>query len=351
MKSKLITLFVLLALLLLPTGNAYAQSPDGDVVLVGEDYIVKSGETLNGSVVIVGGNLVVEDDAKVSKDVVVIGGNLMLDGNAAGNVVVIGGNAVSSAKVSGDMVAIGGQIDLKKTATVKGNVVLFGGQISREEGAEVSGEVVENTPPMNIPDAPGAPNPPTPPWVTNYGYVNPLWEIASQFGKAIIIAGVAMLVALFLQPQMERVSDTIVKQPFMAGSYGLLTVIIAPLAILIMVITIILIPIAAIVALVIMPAIWIFGMIALGQELGERFTKAINQVWSPIFTTGLGTFLLVFTLGALSTVPPVECIGALLSMLVSLVVIGGVLKAWFESRNAPKPSAPAPVVVEVPPAS
>ena len=68
----------------------------------------------------------------------------------------------------------------------------------------------------------------------------------------------------------------------MMGAIGLLSVVVA-----------------AILFLTILPPIlvvfaWFFGVVALGQEVGERFTKAIDQDWSPVLTIGFGTFLLVF---------------------------------------------------------
>lgn len=354
MKSKLITLFLLLALLLIPTSNAYAQSPGGDVIRIGENYTLKSDEVLNGSLIVIGGNVTIEEGAKVSGDIVVIGGNLTMDGDTKGNVVIIGGKANSSAKVSGDMVAIGGQILLKTTAVVKGNVVTLGGQVTQEEGAEVAGDIINNAPPADVPDIPGIPgipNIPNTPDAPNNDFshfnVNPFWELAGVFGRALAIAAIAMLLTLFLQPQMERVSDTIMKQPLLAGSFGLMTVVLAPLAIVIMVVTLILIPVAIIV-LMVLPLAWLFGMIALGQEVGERFTKAINQIWAPVLSTGFGTFLLVLVVGIIGMVP---CFGWLFSFLITLVALGGVAMTWFGTRNAPGKPALAPVVVEVPPAS
>lgn len=345
MKSKLITLFLLFALLLVPTSNARAQSPDGDVIRIGENYTLKSDEVLTGSLVVIGGNANIEKGAKVKGDIVVIGGNLTMDGDSSGNVVIIGGNATSSAKVSGDMVAIGGQISLKKTAVVKGNVVTLGGQLEREEGAEVTGDVVNNAPPINVPDVPAVPGAPIAPNNIEVN-TNPLWNVAGVFGRALAIAAIAMLLTLFLQPQMERVSDAIIKQPFLAGSFGLLTVALAPLAIIIMAVTIILIPVALIFVFI-LPLAWLFGMIALGQEVGERFTKAINQIWAPVLSTGFGTFLLLLVTGLFGLIP---CAGWLASFLITLIALGGVALTLFGTRNAPHKTA-APVVVEIPPAS
>lgn len=134
---------------------------------------------------------------------------------------------------------------------------------------------------------------------------------------------------LFLQPQIERTANTIANQPFVAGGFGLLTIVIAPIAIVILAITILLIPVAIIVAFLI-PLAWLFGTIALGQEVGERFTKAINQTWAPVLATGFGTFILVLLTGLIGIIP---CIGWLASALINLLALGGAVMTWFGTRN------------------
>jgi hypothetical protein len=157
-----------------------------------------------------------------------------------------------------------------------------------------------------------------------------------------------MLLTLFLQPQLERVADAVTTQPLLAGSFGLLTVIVAPLAILIMTVTLILIPVA-IVAAMIVPLAWLFGMVALGQEVGERFTKAISQSWSPVLSTGFGTLLLMLVVGVIGLIP---CVGWLLSFLVTLFALGGVAMTWFGTRPAPgRVTLPPTAPVEIPPAA
>ncbi len=355
MKNKLLTLFLLIALLLVPTSNAYAQSPSGDIIRIGENYTLKEGETLTGSLIVIGGNATLEKDSKVTGDVVVIGGELTVDGKVSSNIVIIGGNGSVSSKVSADVVAIGGQITLTETAVVGGNVVTMGGQVDQDPGAEVAGDIINNVQPMvEIPDVPNVPNTPNTPNVPNTPDgpnvnidFNPFWEIVTVLWRAVAVAAVGMLLTLFLQPQLERVADAVTRQPVLAGSFGLLTVVVAPLAIIIMTVTLILIPVALLVALII-PLAWLFGMVALGQEVGDRFTKAVNQTWAPVLSTGLGTLMLVLVTGFLGLIP---CIGWLLSFLVSLFAIGGVAMTWFGTRSAPgtTPSVTAPV--EIPPAS
>lgn len=354
MKTKLTTFILLLALLFVPTSNAFAQSPNGDVFLLGQNYTLKSDKTLDGSIAVIGGNVTIEKGATVNGEAVVVGGNLSIDGEVNGDVVLVGGNLTVTSNINGNIVVVGGQLLLTKTAVVKGDVTTIGGQVKKEPGAEVSGNIVNNAPPITIPDIPNVPNIPNIPSVPNISNppavnvnVNPFWELAGVLGRAIAIALIGMLLTLFLQPQLERVADSIARQSLLAGSFGLLTVVVAPLAIVIMAVTILLIPVALI-AVLLLPLAWLFGMIALGQEVGERFTKAIHQTWAPVLTTGFGTFLLVLVGGFVGMIP---CFGWLLSFLITLIAIGGVTMTLFGTRSAPGKMATNPQVEIIPPAS
>ena len=152
-----------------------------------------------------------------------------------------------------------------------------------------------------------------------------------RLGRAISIAILAMLLSLFLRPQMERVAQAAVSQPMMAGGVGLLTVVLVPIVMIVMAITLILIPVSVIVGFVVAFA-WLFGLVALGMEVGERFTKAIEQSWAPVLTAGFGAFLLAMVSESLAIVP---CVGWVVSMLIALVGIGAVALTWFGSRGYP----------------
>ncbi|GAB4544671.1 MAG: hypothetical protein Fur002_18110 [Anaerolineales bacterium] len=363
MKTKWISLIVLLALIFVPLRAARAQSPDGgDIVRVGEDFTLKSGETVSGDVVVIGGNLTIEKDAAVSGsvvvvggsaniaedtaisgDAVVVGGNLSAGGKVSGNMVIIGGNAAADSSIGGDVVTIGGQTSLSKTAVVNGNAVNIGGKITSEEGAQIKGDTITNTPRMEPPAAPNVPNRPDAPRLAYFD--NPLWEVGGAFARALAIAAIAMLLALFFQPQMERVSAIVIRQPFVAGSFGLMAFVLALLGMVILSVTIILIPVAFLVALA-MPLIWLFGVISIGSEVGQRFTAAIGQTWSPVLSAGFGSFLFALVLGFVNMV---DCLGFFLVFLVSLLAFGGALMTWFNARPPAKPAAAE--IAEVPPAA
>jgi len=349
-KFRLTHILLLLTLLILPTRSVYAQSPGGDVVLFGQDYTLKSDEILNGSLAVIGGNVLIEEGAKVNGDVAVIGGNITINGDIDGDMAVIGGNVLIAATVDGNIAIIGSQASLTKTAVVNGDIATIGGNVEKDPGAKITGDITNNAPPSieapQVPSVPAQPNQPSSPDV-NVSFSS-FWNIAGAFGRAIVVACIGMLLTLFLQPQLDRTSDAIVRQPFAAGGFGLLTVIAAPVAVLIMTLTLILIPVSLLVVFLVLPAVWVFGMAALGQEVGIRFTRAINQSWAPVLSTGFGTFLLMLLAGLVNLIP---CIGWLPAFGVTLMGIGGVAMTWFGTRNPPG-QIPAPVgVVDVPPAS
>ena len=316
-------LLMLLGLLLVPTRSASAQGPNpggGGRVIFGSNFTLEKGETFNGDLVVFGGNVTVEEGAALN-----------------GSLIVFGGTVKSNGDVSADVVIIGGQVSLEEKAVVAGDVVTIGGQIQRAEGATIKGDVVNNIPPDfqfpngQLPPVPGVPRPDI-----RIDF-NPIAEVFWIVFWAVIVSGFAMLVSLFWQPQIERAGTAIVAQPVTAGAIGLLAVFVS----LILVLTVI--------PPVIVAFAWLFGIVALGSEVGERFTKGINQTWSPVLTIGFGAFLLMLVGGAVGLVP---CLGGFALFLLGLLGIGGTIITWFGTRPLQSPavtvytppvdSAPAP---------
>jgi len=327
-KLKFFTLMLLLALLLLPVSAVYARGASGSLldgrVIFGDNFTLESGDTLTGDLVVFGGNVTVEEDATIEGDTVVIGGNVTLDGI-----------------VEGSLVSIGGSTRMGEVSVVQGDLVTVGGSLSRDPGSEVKGEVVTNIPApdiripdIQVPDVPNPSSPPRPPRIS-FDY-NPLTNFFQMFGTAIAVSLLAMLASLFLQPQIERVAQVVVGQPVIAGSFGLLTGVLAPFVLVILVVTLILIPVAVLAAAALALA-WLFGLIAIGTEVGERFTRAINQTWAPPLTAGMGTFLMMLVVGGIGMIP---CLGWLVTSLVALFGIGGVVLTMFGTQNYPRVVAP-----------
>ena len=324
-------LIMVFVLALLPTGAAFAQGPgpDGGRVVFGENLTIESGETFTGDLVVFGGNVTVEKDARLD-----------------GNLVVFGGQVSSDGIVDGDLVIIGGQVSLNEHARVTGDVVTVGGQLDREEGAVVEGEVVNNVKPeitlptVRVPEPPAVPDPLN---IVNYGF-NPFWEFAQVLGISLFMGFLAMLTTLFFQDRLSRVSQAVVSQPLMTGSIGLLTIV----ALIFIAVTIILLPVALL-GLIPLGLAWLFGVVALGQEIGDRFAKAVQKEWTPVITASLGTFVLVFLLTSVQSLnellPFMVCVTWILPVLIGLLAIGSVVITRFGTR----PVQGAALNVYVPP--
>ena len=316
LKFRILTFFTFLTLFVLPTGPAYAQgpSPDGGRVIFGNDFTLESGDTYSGDIVVFGGNVTIEEEAELK-----------------GNLIVFGGTAVSDGSVTGDVVIIGGQVDLNDAAVVTGDVVTIGGQLDRAQGAEVRGDVVNNLPPdIEIPEAQIPPEINIPDTVVNVRF-NPFMEFGRVLGSAVFMGVLGMLATLFFRDRLDRVSQAVVSQPLAASSIGLLTIVVMVFV----GITIILLPFVLL-GLIPLAFAWLFGIISIGQEVGDRFAKALRQNWEPVITTGVGTFAVVFVIASIQSVnsllPFMACVTWILPALVGLLAIGAVVVTRFGAR-------------------
>jgi hypothetical protein len=147
-----------------------------------------------------------------------------------------------------------------------------------------------------------------------------------------------MLLSAFLHPQLDRVAQAVQAQPFAAGSLGLLTVFVAPFAIVLMAITLILIPLALATAFLLVLA-WLFGVVALSHVVGEKLTQAMNRRWEPVLTAGFGAFIVGIVLG---TSNQIACVGWLASALIGLVGLGAATMTLFGTREQYRVAPPVP---------
>jgi len=328
-KSIRIFIFALLVILMAIPTIAQADGPDGsgDKFVLGGTYRLDEGETLDGNLFIIGGTATVDEEAKVNGDILLTGGTLTLNGEVKGNIM-----------------AIGGLVSLGETAHVHGNIGRIGASVQQNPKARVDGEVIESvTGPyqFSIPWQPLEP-------ITFLS--NIISGSAWFLFRTLSLAALAMILILFILKPAERVADSIVTQPWTALGIGLLTVLVAPIVIVILAITIIMIPVALIGLLAFALAI-LFGWVALGLEIGKRIAQLFKVDWAPAVSAGVGTFLLTFITATIGYIP---CIGWLAPTFVGIAGLGGVIITRFGTRDYPiegiPPASAAPVPVVVHPA-
>lgn len=318
--GKFVYLILLAALLVLPLQAAQAKGLlDGPIF--GQNYTLKSGETLNNDLVVFGGSVSVEKDAKVKGALALFGGSLILDG-----------------EISKDVIVMGGAVKLGANSHIHGNLITLGAPVDKDAGAKVDGDVINDPERPNPSVAPAVPN--VPGIVNNY--TNPLWEAGRILAQSLAFALLAMLIALFLPIQLRRVSDGVLVQPLVSFGMGLLTlimfivVIVALVLFSVFIVTLfITIPLMFIVSVLFVVGI-VFGWWAIGAEVGIRIGKLFGSEWPLPLATGLGVFIL-------NIVGSIPCAGSLFSFLVGLIGLGAVFLTRFGTRPAALMTAPVMV--------
>jgi hypothetical protein len=342
--------FLLLLVVLALSLTAFRQAGPtlqaaGDKLVLGGNYTLGEGETLDGNLIVMGGNALLETGSRVAQDVVILGGNLLVRG-----------------AVGGDVNVIGGLVTLEDGALVEGDVNTLSGQLLQDEGAQVEGDVNDNmalalpflyTGParIEIPNFNGemfAPFGAASPLGTGVGLVGGfLWWL----GRSFIWAILALLVGLFVPRHAERAGDAATAKPVVAGGLGCLTVLIAPVILFLLIITICGIPISLL-GIFLLLAAWAFGIIALGLETGKRLAGLMKQDWALPVSAMVGTFLLTLMVNGLGALIP--CVGWIVPLLVGMVGLGAALVTRFGARSLPDApynfaAAPAPVSQAVEP--
>ncbi len=319
-----VLLMVILLFLPLQSVGATNGAYEGQVIF-GQSFTLKSGETMNGDLLVFGGSATIEQGSTVTGSAVLFGGNLTVNGT-----------------VNGDVAVTGGSVSLGPEAHISGNLTTVAASLDRANGSQVDGQVyntatswIGTTENGNFPQLPAVkPVMPVIPLIKS-GF-QPLLSVLNGFGQSLGIAILAMLLMLFLAPHAERVAHAIIAQPLTAGGLGLLTVIVAPIAIVLSIITLILIPLAPIIVVALVAA-GVFGWIAIGYEVGQRFTRAIHQNWHPAFSAGLGTFVLTLVAKILTGIPVLNCVGWLVPFLLSMAALGAVLMTRFGTQSVAAP--------------
>ncbi len=316
---RILSVLVLLGVLTLALpAPAYAAPPQDDRVIFGGDFVLESGEVLTGGLVMFGGNATLEAGSRVNGDVFMMGGNAEIGGEVTGNVALMGGN-----------------INLLSTAHVHGDAVAIGGNMTRAAGARIDGQVVEGeqfstpfefTSPFDF-DRPFGWN--VSPFESLRVGFSPLISLVWFGFRTLLLAAVAVLVVMFWPIPTERAGQAAIGQPIIGGGLGLLTIVVAPVLLLVLAITILLIPVSFI-GLVLLLVAGLFGWVAIGLEVGKRLGESFKWELHPPAAAGVGTLVLTLVVGGLGLVP---CVGWLAPFLVASIGLGAVMLTRFGSQE------------------
>ena len=304
--SVLLATFMLLFILTIPVSADTGDEP-GHIVF-GSSYILSSEQTLTGDLVIIGGSATIEDGAIVKGDVLIAGGTANIDGTIRGDITAFGGivNILDDAKVTGDVVRYGGVFNLDEDARIDGNIVSNEGSDFNFSG--------DTTPPITSD-------------TVNQIFEGPAY-IAKQLGKflwkivqAIGLAMMGVILTLFLDKPLERMTTTLRENLALSIGIGLLTAIVFPILMVILIITILLIPVSLL-GLIGFVLLTLYGWFALALLFGEKIAEIFKTEWTAPLNMGIGSLalsLISFLIGA------VPCIGWMGPVIFASAGLGAVI--------------------------
>ena len=307
--------------LLLPATAFAAESGDK----------IESGETINDDLTLYS-DTTIEEGATVNGDVAVFGGKLELDGTVNGDLIVFAGDVEVDGSISGNIAVIGGDLEIDSDAIVSGSCILVGGAMSGTHNcfnpvsSEFNLETLQDFATLGEFPVPSAESVAIEPSEA-IGFFS---AAISMVFTAIVVGGIAFLVASAVPDRMYEVRSAVKHSPYSAGGIGILTAI-AGSSFLILT-SVVWIPLLAILALVCglgiflafagafyLGAISLIGWSSVGALTAKRF---IGQLSDPV-AAGVGTAAITFALGMLGFALP--GLTGFLGFLIFSIGLGGVV--------------------------
>jgi len=292
------------------------SSANGCDTVVGKDYELKEGKTVN--------------------NVAVVGGNATLAGKVKGDVAVVLGSVTlkQTAVVDGDIAVVGGSVQASSNAVVRGSVVTVGGGIKAEPGFKPGGEQVAlGWSELNLR------------WLKTWadqgllrGALLP-WSVAETWVFVAVALAFNLLLSLLFPRPLQSCADTVRVKPVQSLLFGLLLLAaFGPVCLLLAVscVGILAIPFLVFAVLVAL----LFGFIAVYRVVGRPLALLGGgaQPERPLLALVIGTVLcnLAYMLPA---------VGVIAWGLVMMLGFGA---AWLTLLSRPKRSvspAQPPLVV------
>ena len=282
----------------------------GDEVVTGDNFTLRSNETLRGNLSVFGGNAVLEEGSRVE-----------------GSVTAFGGNTDVAGAVTGDLSVIGGSTRLRASARIEGDLSRLGGSLTQDPGAVVEGQSNRFTGPRIVP--------PTPPRPFDVGgRFRWIWDgVGNFFGTvaSILVITLLSIAAIALFPANARRAERTIRSQWLAsGAIGVLTYVAVPIVIVIMSITICLIPAAILLALA-LAVLVVCGWAVVARMVGEWLMVGFKQTnWTPVGQTAAGAV-------ALAVLGAIPVIGWLVGFVASSIGMGALILTVAGTKDYPRP--------------
>lgn len=270
--------------------------------LIGETYILESGERIEGDIVGIGTNLAIREGAKITGDISLVGSVLDMAGEVIGDINVFAGTSTirDTAFIRGDINQVSHQALIGPNARILGEANTYIFPDTRSEGL---GKGVN----------------------TLINWFRPANLIGLLFGRMIIFVVTALLVISLFPEPTRRVVAGIQGNIAPAWGVGIISLLVFPVISFILIITICLSPIGLILLLLLLIS-YIWGWIGLSFLFGQRLFTWLGQEQSNEMITVAGAAFLTLLTMLVGLVPVA---GFLLNLMVSSIGLGGVVFSRF----------------------
>ncbi|MCX6794227.1 MAG: polymer-forming cytoskeletal protein [Candidatus Gottesmanbacteria bacterium] len=241
----------------------------GDVLCVGQTIDVSG--TVGGNIRSIGQLLTIA--APVKRNVVVAGQTVSVVPEAVitGELLAAGQTIRLNSSIGGDVNAAAESILLGEKARIAGNFTYTSpNAVDEATGASVIGKVSHLLPKKEVVKTDRIRIPKAKPWETRAA------------GSVIFYLIVGALVVLFARGKMTRIKEQMLARPWFDGFAGFLTMIGAPIAIMMVAITIIGIPIAIILGIIFAVMI-VLSRIYVAVIIGDKLLAALGRTKSGLF--------------------------------------------------------------------
>ncbi|MCI0453719.1 MAG: polymer-forming cytoskeletal protein [Candidatus Dadabacteria bacterium] len=273
-----------------------------DARIIGGQIIIDGeiGRNLTASA----GNIELTDSAKVSGTVVAGGGSILLAAPIGKDVMIAARNLTVSDKISGNLKACVGSLRLTSKAEISGDLTYWSDEkASIDENAKILGSVTQKTPPKPSPEK-------------MFGIFAGFYLFVTfiSFISTLIIG----LLLIYLYPKYNRDTvSTLRKRPLASLGIGFVTLVVAPIALILIFSTIVGIPLALILLASYLITVYLARIYVIfwgGLYIFERLGKTVHEGWA--FFVGLIVYFII-------TLIPI--IGGIIAFLVLLSGLGALV--------------------------
>lgn len=273
-----------------------------DVRIVGGQITI--GGEIGRSLTASGGNIDITDSARVRGGVVAGGGNILLAAPIGKEVMIAARNLTVSNKVDRNLEAFVGSIRLTSKAVVNGDLTYWSDKpASIDENAKITGSVIHKTPPK-----------PSPQKVCGIFAGIYLFATLISFISTLIIG----LLLIYFYPRYNReVASTLRRKPWASLGVGFLTLVMAPIVLILIFSTVVGIPLALILIASYFITLYIARIYVIfwaGVTIFEQLGTKVSEGWA--FVVGLVLYFIL-------TLIPI--IGGIITFFVLLFGLGAAI--------------------------